>query len=297
MAFNIYRTCAGGDPVKLNPEPLAATTDFVDPEPGDVSRARYGVRPVLGGEELEPSKQVAVSNPQGRPYITIPLQGDYACQKVGIADLDGMGLWANGLGHCDHAYVGDIDPARPRLEIYYGYETPKVLPAGNGVCLADAATGAILWGIDEPTYHVHSSGLVSDIDPARPGMECYSGEKEHPTRWLHSAIGELLADETAFDPGLNPRAVYWDADPQRELLVGGRIYDYETGHVYLEGIDAHQAPWADVMGVKRSSSRSPGSSASTSPPSRQRTAAYASCKTPSTGSTWPTSPWAMPSRP
>jgi rhamnogalacturonan endolyase len=165
-----------------------------------------------------------------------------------IIDESGVSLWTNGMGHCDHAYVGDIDPARPGIEIYFGYETPQLFPPWNGVCLADAGTGTILWGIKEATYHVHSSGLVSDIDPEHPGMECYSGEDDYPSRWLHAADGELIADETTFDLGLHPRAVYWDADPQRELLHGGRIFDFNTGVTHLEGIAGHQAAWADVVG-------------------------------------------------
>ncbi len=34
-----------------------------------------------------------------------------------VIDDGGTALWATGLGHPDHCYVGDIDPARPGLEI------------------------------------------------------------------------------------------------------------------------------------------------------------------------------------
>ncbi|UCH36289.1 MAG: silent information regulator protein Sir2, partial [Armatimonadota bacterium] len=158
---------------------------------------------------------------------------------------DGRGLWSTGMFHCDHAYGGDIDPQRPGLEVYYGYERPKPI---NGVCLVDARTGEVIWGLKERTYHVHSSGLCSDIDQAHPGMECYSGERDYPMRRLHAANGELLATESAFDVGLSPRAVYWDADAQRELLHGGRVYDYDTGLTHLAGVAGHQAAWADIFG-------------------------------------------------
>ncbi|MCK7521461.1 MAG: hypothetical protein MZV64_29125 [Ignavibacteriales bacterium] len=47
------------------------------------------------------------------------------------------------------------------MEIFYGIESrsPK-----NGVCLVDAATGEIIC-YDGPTTHVHSQGMVGDIDP------------------------------------------------------------------------------------------------------------------------------------
>jgi hypothetical protein len=106
----------------------------------------------------------------------------------------------------------------------------------------------VIWGVEQQTYHVHSQGLVSDIDPAHPGMECYSGEQDNPTRWLHSAGGELIADETILDLGLSPKAVYWDADPQRELLVDGRIYDFEADTTHLSGVGGRQVAWVDILG-------------------------------------------------
>lgn len=37
-----------------------------------------------------------------------------------MLDDTGVPLWTLGMGHNDYAYVGDIDPNRPGLEIYYG---------------------------------------------------------------------------------------------------------------------------------------------------------------------------------
>jgi rhamnogalacturonan endolyase len=79
-------------------------------------------------------------------------------------------------------------------------------------------------------------------------MECYSGERDYPKRWLHAANGELLATEETFDIGLSPRAVYWDADVQRELVHGGRIFDFGTDKTHLAGVEGRQAAWADVLG-------------------------------------------------
>lgn len=166
-----------------------------------------------------------------------------------VIDDNGDGLWSTGLGHPDHFYVGNIDPTRPGLEIYYGIEARQ--PLRNGVCLVDAATGEIIWGLDIPTHHVHGAGLCSDIDPLHVGQECYSGE--HPdaprsfARWLHSAQGELIADETAWDVGLSPRAVYWDETPQRALLRGSRLFKYpdQTISNYVQG---SQIAWVDMLG-------------------------------------------------
>ncbi|MFX1572762.1 MAG: silent information regulator protein Sir2 [Promethearchaeota archaeon] len=167
-----------------------------------------------------------------------------------VIDEDGKGLWSTGLSHPDHCYVGDIDPGHPGLEIYYGIEgvihpIPKY---DYGICMVDAATGDVLWGIDEIAYHIHSQGLVSDIDPSYPGMECYSGEDVYPKRWLHSANGTLIANEEKFNIGLQPKAVYWDSDPQRELVYNGRIFDFDTNITHFEGIEGYQVAWADVLG-------------------------------------------------
>jgi hypothetical protein len=165
-----------------------------------------------------------------------------------VIDDNGDGLWTSGLGHSDNVWVGDIDPARPGLEIYLGIEGARVKGSvRNGISLRDARTGEVLWGIDRPTYHVHSSGLVSDIDPSHPGMEAYSGEKDHPDRWLHSARGELIANRETFNAGLHPKAIYWDAAPERELLLEERIFKYpdETVSEYVEG---HQVAWLDLFG-------------------------------------------------
>ncbi len=162
-----------------------------------------------------------------------------------VIDDNGNGLWSTGLRHPDHCYVGDIDPARPGLEIYYGIEPGR---ARDAVCLVDARNGEIIWGIDKPTEHVHGAGLCADIIAEYPGRECYSGESNFPARWLHSAKGELLADETEWDAGLSPRAVQWDADLQRELLIGGKIIDHGSDAPHTDAIEGSQAAWADVFG-------------------------------------------------
>jgi hypothetical protein len=143
-----------------------------------------------------------------------------------VLDDNGKLLWTTGLGHPDAFYVGDIDPAHPGLEIFYDIErrNPK-----NGMCVVDAATGRILWGHPDPTRHVHASGFCADVDAAHPGCECYGGERDPDPktgkieRWLYDCQGNLLSRE---DLSLAPRVAFWDADPQRELIRGSRIFKY-----------------------------------------------------------------------
>ncbi|MBD3182186.1 silent information regulator protein Sir2 [Candidatus Poribacteria bacterium] len=160
-----------------------------------------------------------------------------------VLDDNGVGLWSSGMGHPDHHYIGDIDPSHPGLEVYYGMERAQV---SDGCWLADAATGERLWGLDESTKHVHASGMCSDIDANYQGMECYSGERDFPEqKWLWTSRGELIAKTDL--GGLSPRTAYWDADLQRELIRGNRIYSYK-GETHQAGIKGRLISVADILG-------------------------------------------------
>jgi len=165
-------------------------------------------------------------------------------------DDDGKALWCTKLGHPDHVYVGDLDPDRPGLEIYYGIETRQ---KQNGMCMVDAATGKILWGFDKPTRHVHSHGLCSDIDPAHPGWECYGADtdanKDFAFGVLFDCKGKVLgsiSDPKAVLGGFGPYAAYWDADHQRELIGRRQIVKY--GGESLAKIEGTVIAVADVIG-------------------------------------------------
>lgn len=167
--------------------------------------------------------------------ISADIDGDGRDELViGSAAIDdnGKAMWTTGLGHNDVGYVADIDPERPGLEIFYGLE--KRQEEKNGVCLADAKTGKIIWGYEGLTKHVHSQGMLGDIDASRPGMECYAGESDHSQFWLYSARGELLSDKSFGT--LAPRALWWDADPQKEIESKGKIFNYNGGTIMeIEG--------------------------------------------------------------
>ena len=164
-----------------------------------------------------------------------------------VIDDSGKGLWTTGLGHPDHCYVGDIDPSRPGLEIFYGMESRQ--KAANGLCVVDAKTGKILWGHQGPTRHVHGYGLCGDIDPRHPGAEVYGfdtdAEKKFAKSWLYSAQGKLIEE---FDkPPKFSRPVYWDADPHHEILCGSKIEDYRGG-AHPPSLSGRLALIADVLG-------------------------------------------------
>lgn len=164
-----------------------------------------------------------------------------------VLDDNGKLLWTTRLGHPDSFYVGDIDPSRPGLEIFYDIErrNPK-----NAMCLVDAASGRILWGHPDPTRHIHASGLCADIDATHPGCECYGGERDpdpksgKTERWLHDCKGNVISRE---DLSLSPRVAFWDADPQRELIRGSRIFKYH-GPDCTPRLEGTLAAVADILG-------------------------------------------------
>lgn len=164
-----------------------------------------------------------------------------------VIDDNGKSLWTTGLGHPDHCYVGDIDPQRPGLEIYYGMETRQ--KEQNGMCLVDAATGEILWGHKGPTRHVHSYGMCSDIDARFEGAECYSADTDSEKKFawgrLRNAQGKVISEEELY--GFGPRCVYWDADPQRELLYRRTIADY-GGQPHTKKIEGSIVAVIDILG-------------------------------------------------
>ena len=162
-----------------------------------------------------------------------------------VVDDNGVGLWATGLGHPDYCFVGDIDPSRPGLEIFYGIEPRQ---KENALCLVDAKTGGIIWGLKEPTTHVGSDGMCADIDVRYPGLECHVNdidrERKFAHSWIFSAAGELLSRE---ESGSMSRAIFWDADCQKELIRGSRIIDYGGGE-HEPRIDGGVVAFADLLG-------------------------------------------------
>lgn len=143
---------------------------------------------------------------------------------LGSAVLDDNGkiLWNTSLGHPDGCYVTDIYPDRPGLEIMYGIEPSQ---KKNGICVVDAKTGTILWGHDKPTTHIHSQGMLADFDPANPGLEYYTGEKDRSEYWMYSVDGKLLSNEGF--ASLSPIALYWLDGTQKAYADRNRIQLYK----------------------------------------------------------------------
>ncbi len=163
---------------------------------------------------------------------------------IGTAALDddGTPMWHTGLGHNDAGYIADVLPERPGYEIFYGIESRS---QKNGVCLVDAATGEVIWGYDGFTFHLHGQGMIGDLTTEYPGIECYAGEAKGGDKFfLYTAGGKLISDKNLW--GNSPRAVWWDADEQKEICHGGRVIEF-GGEERLE-IEGDILMVADIIG-------------------------------------------------
>lgn len=133
-----------------------------------------------------------------------------------MIDDNGTALWSTGLGHPDKAYLTDIDPNRPGMEVYLCLEPFHT--NGRGVCMVDARTGEQVWNIGHETKHV-GNGMVADFDPSRLGLECFATEDSKggsSDKYLLTANGEYIRRNENIPPCGG--WVWWDGDLSREVI-------------------------------------------------------------------------------
>ena len=134
------------------------------------------------------------------------------------------------------------------MEMAYIVETRQ--RKEGGIHLLDPVTGKFLWQLQEPTVHVHSCGMCTDMDVMSPGLEIYGADaNDHKVtehRWLLSSEGKILKSGKALDFSFGIPSAWWDADLQREL-IRGQMRDYEGGAV-SEKIEGDVILVADVIG-------------------------------------------------
>ena len=126
--------------------------------------------------------------------------------------------WSTGLGHSDKAYLTDIDPERKGLEVFLAIE--PWIDNGYGVSTVDANTGERIWGVGHKTFHV-GDGMVADIDPTSPGLECFATEDRKggsTDKYLLSAQGKKLGSNEEVPPCRN--WIWWDSGNIRQLFFG-----------------------------------------------------------------------------
>jgi rhamnogalacturonan endolyase len=135
IAFNIYRSTAGGNAVKLNTAPITKTTDYVDTNAPLHTQNNWWVKPVLNGREQAASEPAELqANPPDQQYKALKLQEDVeSVDRIAVADLNGDGCYDFVVKHPR----GSVDPGRNRPS----RDSYKI----DGY---DGKTGAFLWRID-----------------------------------------------------------------------------------------------------------------------------------------------------
>ncbi|WP_328466865.1 cellulose binding domain-containing protein [Actinoplanes sp. NBC_00393] len=130
-------------------------------------------------------------------------------------DDNGGRLWNTGKGHGDAMHAGDLDPARPGLELYKVDENSSQ-PAS---WMADARTGQILW--QTAAAGDNGRGVSGDVWAGSPGAESWSSADSQIRNTAGATVGRK--------PSSANFLAWWDADPVRELLDATRIDKYGTG--------------------------------------------------------------------
>ncbi len=128
-------------------------------------------------------------------------------------DDNGRGLYSTGIGHGDALHLSDMDPDRPGQEVFMVHESPSSY-GPTGVEFRDARTGNLIWGLSGNNADV-GRGVAMDVDPRFRGYEGWASQGS-----LTSAQGVATS---ATKPSSTNFAVWWDADPLRELLDGNHI--------------------------------------------------------------------------
>lgn len=165
-------------------------------------------------------------------------------------DHDGSPKWTTGLMHGDAMHLSDLDPTRPGLELFGVYEVVRA-NGGVGSAVISADDGTILWQLGAKKDN--GRGLAANIDPRYPGSEVWALNSPK----LFNIKGEAIAPER---PAPVNFAIWWDGDPQRELLDGNTIYNWDwnaneavplmvaEGTRSNNGTKANPALSADILG-------------------------------------------------
>jgi rhamnogalacturonan endolyase len=127
-----------------------------------------------------------------------------------VVDDNGVGKHTTGHGHGDALHVSDFDPNRSGLEIF----TIQERVDSEGAYLRNADNGQVFW--TKPTTSGDEGpgrGMAADIDPRHRGAEYWVAGGG--ISGIFNNAGAVIT--TAAPPSCN-FAVWWDADPLRELL-------------------------------------------------------------------------------
>lgn len=126
-----------------------------------------------------------------------------------VVDDNGAGKHTTGHGHGDALHVSDFDPNRAGQEIF----TIQERVDSEGAYLRNANSGQVYWTKATTGTEGPGRGLAADIDPRYPGAEYWVAGGG--ISGIFNNAGAVIS--TTVPPSCN-FAIWWDADPLRELL-------------------------------------------------------------------------------
>lgn len=175
---------------------------------------------------------------------------DEICVGAMIVDNDGNGLCTTRLRGGVALHAGALDPSRKGIQVFGIHDNSGVIGAfleNPAMAMFDGKTGEVIWskGVGETI----GRGVAADIDPRSPGAEVWVGavdpaatgrpmrlppgmaprepklpEYDGALKGLYSASGEKLSSAA---PSSCNFTIFWDSDPQAELLDGTSISKWD----------------------------------------------------------------------
>jgi fibronectin-binding autotransporter adhesin len=177
----------------------------------------------------------------GHQIRIVDLDGDgkdEICPLGFVIDDDGSMLYNLGdqdIFHGDRFYIGDLDPARPGLEMYgiqQGYSVSGIM-----WYYCDAKTGKVLLDQKNPDNLDMARGNVGDYDPRFPGYEFHTF-----TDYLYNVSGVPTSNGNM--PSSDPTfRIFWDGDLLTEELGDKRMtkWNYlkdKEDRIFIDGFSS-----------------------------------------------------------
>lgn len=251
LAFDLYRTPAGGREVKVNAEPIAGRYNYQDAAADRTVDNTYRLTYHGSDATLSEYTMKAGQASAGLPYISVPLATTtgvnptyaYLANDASVGDLDGDGI-------CEIVLKRQV--------------STETTDGGEGAVARDVRhttlfeayrlDGTFMWRVcSGPNIPLGNSAsfAVADIDPRYPGCEVW---------WFRGNAHSIDGRDLGYKPASCNMAVWFSGELNRQLLNGTRIdamnkevYDrvftvYRYGVSYVNGTKENPCWYGDMLG-------------------------------------------------
>jgi len=222
ISFNLYKAAGAKKSIKLNAQPIIASTNYVDTNVDTTVSNTYTVRPIIGGKEASPGESFTIAAKAiARQYFSIPLKtpAGYTPNDASVGDLDGDGEYEIIL----HQTGRSIDTPSPGI-------------SGIPIFQAYKLDGTFLWEINlgrnirEGAHYTQF--IVIDMDG--DGISEFACKTADGTiDGKGKVIGDSTKDYRNHDP--NSRALYGKIlnGPEYFTVFNGRTVDGKLPSVLM----------------------------------------------------------------